>query len=299
MAREAGYRLSLVERGSTEISNRARVFEIAPIKEMERRNWIHHRESMKDLEGELCRFFEVQNLGDVPRLAVNARSPNSSEGVNPNQLAWCYRALKMARTIQAKPYDASRLPELKRHLRNLSTLARSVEDVPAIMAEYGIRVVVVEALRQSKIDGAAFWIDDTKPVIALSMRFDRVDYFWFTLMHELSHIENRDASPVDSDIMEGSLSPIEERANRDGAGMLIDPAELESFARRSAPIFGKVQIIQFANRVKTHPGIVVGQLHFRKAMPYNSGRAMLIKVRDFLCTRALTDGFDFNLPVIT
>jgi len=299
MVREAAYRLSLVDRSTSEISDRARVFEVAPVKEMERRNWIHPRESMEDLEEELCRFFEVSSLGDPPRLSVNARAVNSADGVNPNQLAWCYRALKMARTLQAKPYDASRIPNLKSHLRNLSTLARGVEDVPHVMAEFGIRVVVVEPLRQSKIDGAAFWIDDSKPVIALSMRFDRVDYFWFTLMHELSHIKHRDSAPVDSDIMEGSFSPIEERANHESSASLIDAADLQSFIRRTSPTFSKVQIIQFSNRVKSHPGIVVGQLHFRKAMPYSSGRAMLLKVRDFFCERALTDGFDFNLPVLT
>jgi len=299
MAKEIAYRLSQVDHRTGEITDRARIFEVAPIKEMERRNWIRTRDSMKDLTAELCSFFEVATLADQPRLAVNARAPNSDEGVNTGQLAWCYRALKLARTIQAKRYDASRLPELKQHLRNLSFIAKGVEDVPSILAEYGIRLVVVEGLRHSKIDGAAFWIDDNKPVIVLSMRYDRIDYFWFTLMHEIVHIEYRDAAPVDADIMEGSLSPIEERANREGASCLIDRAEIQSFIRRNGPTFTKVGIIQFANRIKTHPGIVVGQLHFLRAWDYGSGRAMLLKVRDFLSARALSDGFGSNLPALT
>lgn len=299
MAKEAGYRLSLVGRTRNDISDRARMFEIAPIKEMERRNWIRHTNSMEELEAELCRFFEVSSLGDTPRLSVNARSPNSSEGVNTNQLTWCYRAQKLARTLHVKPYDEARLPELKTALRNLSLLARGAEDVPAVLGEFGIRFVVLEGLRQAKIDGVAFWIDSNSPVIAMAMRYDRIDYFWFTLMHELSHIQHRDASPVDADIEDVSqLSPTEERANRDAAITLIDPNELTSFIRRSYPHFSKVSIIQFANRVKAHPGVVTGQLHHRKAINYKSGRAMLVKVRDFLCARALTDGFGFNLPTL-
>ncbi len=298
MVREVAFRLAQVDRKSNSISDRARLYAMAPVKEMERRNWIARHESMAETEAELCRFFEIPSLAETPRLAVNARARNSVEGVNQLQLAWCYRALKMARAVSAGPYDPGRILVLKKSLRNLSTLARGVEDVPQVLAEYGIRLVVVEALRHSKIDGAAFWIDETKPVIALSMRFDRVDYFWFTLMHELSHIEHRDAAPVDSDILEEAASPVEERANREGANALIEAHELQSFIRRAAPIYSKVSIIQFANRVKTHPGIVVGQLHHRRAMEYSSGRAMLIKVRDYLCARAMTDGFDFNLPTL-
>ena len=300
MVKEAGYRLSLVGRKRNDISDRARYFEIAPIKEMERRNWIRRYESMPDLESELCRFFEVASLGDTPRLAVNARAHNSKEGVNSHQLAWCYRALKLARTLKVNMYTESRMPELKRALRNLSLLARGAEDVPSILGEFGIRFVVVEGLRQSKIDGAAFWIDPDCPVIAMAMRYDRIDYFWFTLMHELSHIEHRDTSPVDSEIEDSpDTSPIEERANHDAAVALIDPAELTSFIRRMYPHFSKVSIIQFSNRIKAHPGVVTGQLHHRKALNYKSGRDMLVKVRHFLCARALTDGFDFNLPTLT
>lgn len=302
MAKEAAYRLSLVEDtpGDASINERARIYEVAPIKEMQRRNWIRRSDSMSQLESELCRFFEVSSLGDTPRLAVNARAGNSSEGVNTVQLAWCYRALKLARTISVKRYDPARIPALKMNLRNLSSLAKGVEDVPAILADFGIRFVVVEALRQSKIDGVAFWVDDDNPVIAMSVRLDRIDNFWFTLMHELSHIEHRDAAPVDADIETADtvLTPIEERANREGSEALVDAGELRSFILRVSPFFSQTGIIQFANRIKAHPGIVVGQLHYRKIMNFNSGRKMLVKVRDFLRARAVTDGFGFNLPVI-
>ena len=31
------------------------------------------------------------------------------------------------------------------------------------------------------MDGAAFWLDGRAPVIALSLRYDRIDWFWFVL----------------------------------------------------------------------------------------------------------------------
>ena len=63
--------------------------------------------------------------------------------------------------------------------------------VPRILTESGIRFVIVEALSSSKIDGVCFWLDDFSPVIGLTLRFDRIDNFWFVLRHELEHVIQR------------------------------------------------------------------------------------------------------------
>ena len=34
-------------------------------------------------------------------------------------------------------------------------------------------------------------IDGKSPVVVLSMRYDRIDYFWHTLLHELWHLQKR------------------------------------------------------------------------------------------------------------
>ncbi|KAI1694314.1 hypothetical protein Ddc_22202 [Ditylenchus destructor] len=50
----------------------------------------------------------------------------------------------------------------------------------------------VEALSGSKIDGACFWLDAHKPVIGMTLRFDRIDNFWFVLRHEIEHVLRED-----------------------------------------------------------------------------------------------------------
>ena len=57
-----------------------------------------------------------------------------------------------------------------------------------ILAESGVRFVIVEALPQAKIDGVCFWLDKQAPVIGLSMRYNRIDNFWFVLRHEIEHV---------------------------------------------------------------------------------------------------------------
>src|ERR1043165_9441759 len=61
MHREASYRLSLVKEGGTLVRKRARLFDLAPSKDMQERGWIKMTDDVTELESELCRFFEVGN----------------------------------------------------------------------------------------------------------------------------------------------------------------------------------------------------------------------------------------------
>jgi HTH-type transcriptional regulator/antitoxin HigA len=89
------------------------------------------------------------------------------------------------------------------------------------LASAGVRLVFVEHLTGTRIDGGAMWLNDI-PVIALSLRYDRIDWFWFTLMHELSHVleheESLDLQLVGNDAQR-SVSESEERADRRANGL--------------------------------------------------------------------------------
>ncbi len=61
-------------------------------------------------------------------------------------------------------------------------------DLPAVLAQFGIILVYVYALPGMNSDGAVFQLSTGHPVLALSLRFPRLDYFWFTLLHELAHL---------------------------------------------------------------------------------------------------------------
>jgi HTH-type transcriptional regulator/antitoxin HigA len=163
------------------------------------------------------------------------------------------------------------------------------------MAEAGVRFVVVEPLSGGGIDGAAFWLDEHSPVVVLSLRFDRVDAFWITLGHEIAHIRNRDSWSVDAHLVGDGRKEVEDhaeaRANEQAAAMLIDREELESFIQRVGPLYSKDRIIQFANRIKIHPGIIVGQLQYRGEIKYSANREMLVKIRDRVLSTALADGW--------
>ena len=165
-----------------------------------------------------------------------------------------------------------------------------------------MRFVVVEFLPGAKIDGATFWLNDA-PVIALSIRFDRLDNFWFVLRHEIEHVLNRDA-PVTVDVelteqlqRKEVLPPEEIKANTAAAEFLIPKSELDSFITRVRPLYSEQRILLFAKRIGVHPGLVVGQLQFRDEVPYTHFHKHLMKIREIVTQSSVTDGWGTVPPM--
>jgi HTH-type transcriptional regulator/antitoxin HigA len=90
----------------------------------------------------------------------------------------------------------------------------------------------------------------------------------------------------------------EEFANQQAANALVPKLELESFIRRVGPLYPRERVVQFSNKVKIHPGIVVGQLQRRKEIGYHALRPFLVKVRDIVTSTSLTDGWN-QIPLET
>lgn len=68
----------------------------------------------------------------------------------------------------------------------------SVRQVPGVLANAGVRFLIVEILPTTRIDGVCLWLDASSPVVALSLRYDRIDAFWHTLLHECAHVKYKD-----------------------------------------------------------------------------------------------------------
>ena len=299
---DANLKLAATKAGShAPVVSRAELFSIAPVKDMQSRGWIPQHDDVDDLRASLLNFFEAKSVEEIPHLEVAARKTDALDDLSPTQRAWVQQAKHMAKVPRVAPFKRDRIPHLKTHLRQLAAFPKSVTEVPEALADAGIRFVVVEPLPGGKIDGAAFWLTPQQPVIAMSVRFDRVDAFWFTLMHEISHVAHNDALSIDTDLSgshEGGeledpkwRDQIEDRADAEASATLIDPKLLESFIRRVGPLYTKVKINQFAHRIKIHPGIIVGQLQHRGELSYGSQRQSLSKIRSALVTTAYTDGW--------
>lgn len=307
---ESSYQLSRVKNDDSAVARRARLYEKAPVKEMVRRRWIEASSSVDVLEKRVFDFFGLKSIDEEPIFwPYAARMSTPYITLTPPRRAWLFRARHLAHAVDAAKFSEAKFKAALGRLHLLLRDAEEARHVPKVLAEAGIRFLVLEHLPQTRLDGACFWLNDTSPVVVLSLRFDRIDCFWHTLMHELGHVLNRHGlhhhEPVDADLV--GKDSLESRRHRPqleievdefASDALIPRAELDDFIARISPLYSKAKIKGFAARVGIHPGIVVGQLQFREEIDYAHSREMLVPVRDIVTQAALTDGWGQPVPAV-
>lgn len=158
-----------------------------------------------------------------------------------------------------------------KELRELSNKQIHIKVVKDYLEKIGICFVVEDVLPAMKLDGAAFIYDNSFPVIALTLRYKRIDNFWFALFHELGHLKfhidtNRKMifdSLFDDDSENAEIDFIEEEANIFARDALI-PRDVWKRSRLAINPSKKV-VEEVAKELGISALIVVGRLrHERK-----------------------------------
>lgn len=272
-----------------EVNRKAKLYGKYPIREMAKRGWIQKPDDTDGLAAELSRFFAHR---DRPCAARKTEDDSKL----PLQLAWLHRTYNIADEMRVDTYSDIKLAGAVNELHSHLISRDGINLIPEILRGSGIRFIVNQWLPRSKIDGVCFWLDSKSPVVAVSLRFDRIDNFWFTLMHELCHVRYghaKDAALLDIGMEEKyeSISDEERQADEGAQEFLIPQQELSRFVARVSPAFTPAQIRGFARRMRVHPGIVVGQLHHRGVLDHKYHRKMLVPVRKALTSTATYDGW--------
>ncbi len=300
MHREAAYRMSLFSQSADgDTVKKAQLYECAPVRDLQRRGWINpNAQTADELETELTQFLGYNPLtDDAKHLSALARKTFVSTDFSKAQRAWLLQAAHIARKTNVRPYDKTRIGATFTNLRRLAKAPENGAKIPILLAQDGVRLVVVEDLPGTRIDGAAFFLDDdrTKPVVVLSLRLDRMESVWYTLIHELRHIVNEDSLSLDIDIVgEGRdrlVSSMEKRADDEAADWLVEREQLRRFVLRAKPWFYKELIIPFAGRMGIHPSIVVGQLQHDGIIDWKRHADLRAKIRDHMLLTAMCDGY--------
>ena len=115
----------------------------------------------------------------------------SGKQMNPYALtAWQTRVIQRAQQIQLKsPYKNGCVNlEFMQHLARQSWSDQGPLLAQEYLAKHGIYLIIEPHLEKTYLDGAAMLNHDGNPVIGMTLRHNRLDNFWFTLMHELSHV---------------------------------------------------------------------------------------------------------------
>ena len=288
-------------------ATRAALFGDLPISSMIKRGWItvDNPQDLKAIEAALVEFFGVSEPSEIEILPHAARKTMVNSETTPAQLAWLYRVKAIAGELLVAKYSCAALERALPKLHTLTVAPEEARKVPRILAECGVRFIIVESFPSTMIDGVCFWLDDDSPVVGLSMRYDRIDNFWFVLRHELEHVRlGHGRSVIMLDIeLEGERAgvenniPEEERlANAAAQEFCVQKTKMDSFIARKAPFFAERDMLGLAKILGVHPGLVAGQLQHRTGR-HDRFRQHLVKIRDNVRTGASVDGWGDVYPL--
>lgn len=297
MGLESQYQLSRVKTESCGVARKAFLYSKFPVREMLKRGWIQASDNLDVLEQRFCEFFNIPSLSENPNLNHFAKKTDAALDVTPLQLAWLFRARLMASRQVITTYKKEKLLAAVEKLKALLLSPEEVRHVPRILAEAGVRLVFVEAISGSKIDGACFWLSEDKPVIGMTLRFDRIDNFWFVLRHEIEHVLQEDGRMSESPIIDidigssgAEIDECEKIANNAAQDFCVPHKQLNDFISRVQPYFSEQKILLFAQRINVHPGLVVGQIQ-RHLGRHEFLKKHQVKVRNLALSAAEADGW--------
>jgi HTH-type transcriptional regulator / antitoxin HigA len=175
--------------------------------------------------------------------------------------AWCAGALVKAERQQL-PKQIHRVkwgPKLARELAQLSVHSDGPLRAKECLRGAGIIMVVLEHLPGTYLDGAAICRGDGAPVIALTLRHDRIDNFWFTLLHEFAHVSchlNEGTQVIIDDLDVKTSEAIELEADEFARNALLPPKIWAKYALRDLSV---EDVEEAAAAAFVHPAIVAGR----------------------------------------
>jgi HTH-type transcriptional regulator/antitoxin HigA len=155
------------------------------------------------------------------------------------------------------------------YLVKLSWMERGPQLAREFLEERGVALVIEPHFKGSGLDGAALLSRSGAPIIGLTVRHDRLDNFWFTLLHECVHAwKHLNTSGlraiVDLDIESPKIEPsdVENEANSIAAQLLLPRGvwrRSEAYRNPSAEAIQKL-----ASKYQINPAIVAGRLRFER-----------------------------------
>ena len=240
-----------------------------PINEMIARKWIVEdpRIAKAHPEETMCKWLApIGESATHPELSILFRK---SHVRGPRQInnyalaAWTARVLLVAKTRQPlmNYREGTVTFDLMRNVAKLSTPPDGPLLAKNYLEENGIRVVIEPHLKHTHLDGAV--IMSSTPIIGLTLRYDRVDNFWFCLFHELAHLSLHKSSPLeafyDNDLeAKAGVDPYEREADFLASEALVPRQAWEGSAARVLKNAYSVQV--HAATIGVHPAIVAGYL---------------------------------------
>ena len=244
-----------------------------PINEMAKRGWVRSVASAKtkaeDLIGDLIASAGGMKAVPMPLCRRNDAMRQNAKTDTYALLAWCLKALAASRKQQltgAYVTGSITLDELTK-LSKLSAREDGPKRAKDALSSLGVHLVCISHLPKTYLDGAALRsVDGGAPIVALTLRYDRIDNFWFSLLHELAHVGRHFNGAVEAFVDDFSLREAPSRHEDPRENEADEWAEEALISRELWATGGLTShasysgIIAFSQRIGVHPAIVAGRV---------------------------------------
>lgn len=223
---------------------------------------------------ELKRFFSVAKLVQISHVKAYQpafRVSNHGQISHESIATWIQAARIKAKDIETETFEKKKLKEslLKlKSLMNLDDINESIKELQKVLNSCGIALILLPHFKNTKINGATFWLDSDKAVIAMTIRGGFSDVFWFSFFHEVGHILLHPKREVFlEDGCDPKLKKQEDEADTFASELLINHKEFEQFV--SLGDFLQNSVIEFAKKQGVKTSIVVGRLMHNDIIKFN------------------------------
>ena len=241
-----------------------------PLNEMAKRGWIERRAPLREHAEELVAGL-IGRAGQA-KSSVTLYRKNDQNRANakadPYALrAWCWQVMAQANEKDLPAYHPVVGDNPSKLLVRVARLSPAIDGpMQAIkfLTKQGIAVELVQHLPRTHLDGAVMLSDDGRPVIGLTLRYDRIDNFWWVLMHELAHVALHLSKPcapktfIDDLSLVGDGGTQEKDADEFAYECLISGDAWEDSGILDNP--SPMSVMALAQSVGVHPAIVAGRI---------------------------------------
>jgi len=150
----------------------------------------------------------------------------------------------------------------------LSPFHEVENNLKEICLKSGVTLIIIPSISRAHVSGVTRWLKTNKPIIQLSLYGKTNDRIWFTFFHEVAHLLKQDKKEIFLDEIDGKrLDLKEEHEADDWASDFLIPSK---YFKELHKLKDEKSVRDFANKIKTHPGIVVGRLQHENFIKHNS-----------------------------
>ncbi len=277
---DSAYRLeNSKKKDDSKLKIRAKVYSYLPIRELRKLGWI---ENFGNKTADLCsavektfgKAFDEDIIASQKNMSMRSSVVHKDNFNQRYAAAWYLYAQKKCMEFDLPAYDDKQLNKLVETVTNYTKDISLINSFLDELKKCGVGFIYLPHLPQTYLDGAAFF-HGNNPVIAYTGRYDRLDNFWFTILHELGHVllghvehsAHFILDSLDTKVEDGEEKEIMANEFARQALCLDEIAMLTEHYSR-VPLKLLTSLFKFFPQL--HPSIIIGSLQFAGKISYKS-----------------------------